>query len=210
MNFKVTICSCNNLFGQGLREIIKQDLPNVDANLVSFKNLKDLFATRMDLLISDCNTFSRVMPLEEISEYKPKVLLLGAYCRPLIKKDHMLQLISNGLAGILPPTAGSTELIKAIRTILAGELWFERKEIKKIIVDFNIDDLIPSPQLTNKEKDIVKLICKGCRNKEIMTQLSISEQSVKSHLNRINKKCDVSDRLQLALYALKHWPELSQ
>jgi DNA-binding NarL/FixJ family response regulator len=60
--------------------------------------------------------------------------------------------------------------------------------------------------LTKKEKEIVSLICNGCRNKEIAQRLDISEQTVKSHCNRIYKKVGVSDRLQLALYTHKLWP----
>lgn len=56
--------------------------------------------------------------------------------------------------------------------------------------------------LTIREIEIVKMICNGYSNKEIMKLLSISEQSVKSHLSRIYKKTGVSDRLQLALYAI--------
>jgi DNA-binding NarL/FixJ family response regulator len=60
--------------------------------------------------------------------------------------------------------------------------------------------------LSKKEKEIVSLICHGCRNKEIAQRLDISEQTVKSHCNRIYKKVGVSDRLQLALYTHKLWP----
>jgi DNA-binding NarL/FixJ family response regulator len=60
--------------------------------------------------------------------------------------------------------------------------------------------------LTRKEKEIVSLICHGYRNKEIAQKLAITEQTVKSHCNRIFKKVGVSDRLQLALYTHKIWP----
>ena len=60
-------------------------------------------------------------------------------------------------------------------------------------------------QLTKREIEIVKLICKGYRNKEIEKSLSITDQAVKKHLNHIYKKAGVAGRLQLALYAVKHW-----
>ena len=60
-------------------------------------------------------------------------------------------------------------------------------------------------QLTKREIEIVKVICKGYRNKEIMKSLSMTEQSVKKHLTSLYKKAGVTDRLQLALYAIKHW-----
>jgi DNA-binding NarL/FixJ family response regulator len=60
--------------------------------------------------------------------------------------------------------------------------------------------------LTGKEEEITSLICKGFRNKEIAQKLNISEQTVKSHCNRIYKKVGVSDRVQLALYFYEIWP----
>jgi DNA-binding CsgD family transcriptional regulator len=59
------------------------------------------------------------------------------------------------------------------------------------------------PLLTRTEAVIVKMICRGYSNKEIMKRLKVTEQSVKSHLNRIYKKTGVSDRLQLAIYTIK-------
>jgi len=62
-------------------------------------------------------------------------------------------------------------------------------------------------KLTEAEKQIVFLICEGFRNKEIGKKLEISEKTVKSHCNRIYKKVGVTDRLQLATYIYKVWPD---
>jgi DNA-binding NarL/FixJ family response regulator len=56
-----------------------------------------------------------------------------------------------------------------------------------------------SSKLSETEKEVAALICLGCRNKEIAQELDISEHTVKSHCNRIYKKLEVSDRLQLSL-----------
>jgi DNA-binding NarL/FixJ family response regulator len=60
------------------------------------------------------------------------------------------------------------------------------------------------PQLSEREKEIVQLITHGLRNKEIAGKLFISEQTVKNHLHTIFDKLGVSDRLELALYAIHH------
>ncbi len=59
------------------------------------------------------------------------------------------------------------------------------------------------PLLTRTEIEIVKMISQGYSNKEIIKKLKITEQSVKSHLNKIYKKTGVSDRLQLAMFAIE-------
>src|SRR6266853_1867764 len=60
------------------------------------------------------------------------------------------------------------------------------------------------PLLSDREKEIVQLVAQGYRNKEIGEKLFISEQTVKNHLHNIFDKLGVSDRLELALYAIHH------
>src|ERR1700728_3555962 len=60
------------------------------------------------------------------------------------------------------------------------------------------------PLLSDREKEIVQLVAQGFRNREIGEKLFISEQTVKNHLHNIFDKLGVSDRLELALYAIHH------
>jgi DNA-binding NarL/FixJ family response regulator len=60
------------------------------------------------------------------------------------------------------------------------------------------------PLLSNCEMEVVQLVAQGFHNKEIGTKLFISEQTVKNHLHNIFDKVGVSDRLELALYAIHH------
>jgi len=60
------------------------------------------------------------------------------------------------------------------------------------------------PLLSEREKQIVQLVAQGYRNKEIGAKLFSSEQTVKNHLHNIFDKLGVSDRLELALYAIHH------
>ena len=60
------------------------------------------------------------------------------------------------------------------------------------------------PLLSGREKEVVQLVAQGFRNKEIGEKLFISEQTVKNHMHNIFDKLGVSDRLELALYALHH------
>jgi DNA-binding NarL/FixJ family response regulator len=93
-------------------------------------------------------------------------------------------------------------LKKAIESVIAGEFWFERKMLLQIIPGIKKRRGKKEPYLTDREIEVVKMVCNGHSNKEIKKALNISEQAVKSHLSRIFKKTGVSDRLQLALYAL--------
>jgi DNA-binding NarL/FixJ family response regulator len=93
-----------------------------------------------------------------------------------------------------------SQLKKAIKIVISGELWLERKKLENIVSAKNDVFSHKKPYLNETELEIVKMICNGHSNKEIKKTLKISEQSVKSHLSRIYKKARVSDRLQLALF----------
>ena len=58
--------------------------------------------------------------------------------------------------------------------------------------------------LSDRESQIMRLVAQGQRNKEIGQNLFISEQTVKNHVHNIFDKLGVSDRLELALYAIHH------
>ena len=58
--------------------------------------------------------------------------------------------------------------------------------------------------LTKREYEVIRLISRGFNNKEIATELFISEKTVKNHVFNIFKKIKVTDRTQAALYAIKH------
>jgi DNA-binding NarL/FixJ family response regulator len=61
---------------------------------------------------------------------------------------------------------------------------------------------LDSSPLSDREKQVVELISQGFKNKEIAERMFISEQTVKNHLHNIFDKLGVSDRLELALYAI--------
>ena len=63
--------------------------------------------------------------------------------------------------------------------------------------------LAKNPSLSSREKEIIALVAQGFKNKEIAGKLYVAEQTVKNHLHKIFDKLRVSDRIELALYALE-------
>lgn len=106
-----------------------------------------------------------------------------------------MELISKGVVGILSAETDSGLLKKAILSVASGGLWITRGIVKTALCQ----PAASKRNLTNQESKVASYICHGLRNKEIAQKLDISEQTVKSHCNRIYKKFGVTDRLQLAL-----------
>jgi len=193
------------LFGEGLKKLLEDDM---DVNTIGIFNegidLKEITKLNPDLILADFNIFSG-LPEDFVIDKQIKILLIGNRAWSSITDKRIPKLISRGVVGILPPGTDSRLLKKALKAVSSGELWIGHKTIKDILSPKGLIE--KKVNLTNKEKEIVSLICQGYRNKEIAQKLNISEQTVKSHCNRIYKKVGVSDRLQLALYFYKIWSD---
>ena len=132
-------------------------------------------------------------------------------------KNMEFDVIKWGARGFLSSTAPSEILIKAVRACYAGEIWASRKfpgrmmndlEEEKDFAGAHISKQEIPGHLTRQELKVIMLIASGFRNAEIGEKLFISENTVKTHINRLFKKIDVKNRLQAALWAAKHLSSL--
>ncbi|MFZ2095730.1 MAG: response regulator transcription factor [Anaerolineales bacterium] len=122
------------------------------------------------------------------------------------------QLVENGAMGVVFKSQFPETLIKAIEKVNGGEVWIERSMIANVLSRLsrtnkpvkNNSEVENIDELSDREKEIVKLIGKGYKNKRISTQLSISETTVRHHLTSIYNKLGVSDRLELLVYAHRY------
>lgn len=108
--------------------------------------------------------------------------------------------------------SASDVLLKSIRKVHDGEIWLDARLTTKVFETFRrlAATRRQKPLLSDREREIVQLVTQGFRNREIGEELSISEQTVKNHMHNIFDKVGVSDRLELALYAVHHhWFEES-
>jgi two-component system, NarL family, nitrate/nitrite response regulator NarL len=113
-----------------------------------------------------------------------------------------------GARGIVLKQSASDLLVKSIHRVHSGEIWLDNSIMAEVMKAFaQSSDSGPrreKPLLSYREKEVVQLVAQGYRNKEVGEKLFISEQTVKNHLHNIFDKLGVSDRLELALYAIHH------
>jgi two-component system nitrate/nitrite response regulator NarL len=129
-------------------------------------------------------------------------------------KNEFVQAMKLGTSGIVLKQTATDLLIKSIRKVHAGEIWLDSHTTAAVIRQFVAADEAPNaPQtaaprererspLSQREREIVALVAQGFKNKEMAEKMFISEQTVKNHLHNIFDKLGVSDRLELALYAI--------
>ncbi len=120
--------------------------------------------------------------------------------------EFLLKIVRSGVAGYINEKMNADHLRKAIRVVLDGELWVERRILQRLILrvvelEEIINQAIESIRsvLTRRESEIYRYVLDGLSTKEIAREMNLSEQSVKLHLSNIFRKFDVSNKQQLIL-----------
>lgn len=119
--------------------------------------------------------------------------------------------VKAGAAGVLSRSADPEIFIKSARKVMRNELWVPKSKSAPPAgppIEARNEPRRPADTLTRREKSIIACLVQGWRNREIARTLNISEQTVKNHLRAVYDKVGVSDRLELALYAIHQKLEL--
>ena len=129
-------------------------------------------------------------------------------------KDDFVEAMKLGCSGVVLRDTPTQLIEKSILKVHAGEIWLDSNTTAAVMRHFASPVEFPPPahtngkaprersQLSQREREIIILIAQGYKNKEIAEKMFITEQTVKNHLHNVFDKLGVSDRLELALYAI--------
>jgi two-component system, NarL family, nitrate/nitrite response regulator NarL len=163
-----------------------------------------------DVLLLDLN-MPRMDGLEVLKALadagcKTRCVLLTASIEP----EETLEALRLGAHGVVLKESASDLLYKCIGAVMAGEFWVGHERIGDLMRSLRAAEPArsrgssPASRLTGRELQVIAAIVDGATNKDIGNQIGISEQTVKNHLSHIFDKLGVSNRLELALYAVYH------
>src|SRR5450432_2498763 len=207
---RVLLADDHAIFRDGLRKLLDsdEDMSIVGEAQNGVECIKLLAKLKPDILLLDLRMPEKdgLAVLEEVNfESLPtRVIVLTAAedARDVVRAMRL------GARGVVLKQSASDLLVKSIRKVADGEIWLDNRMTSEVIDAFKKSAEAGSrrekPLLSEREKEIVQLVAQGFRNREIGEKLFISEQTVKNHLHNIFDKLGVSDRLELALYAIHH------
>jgi DNA-binding NarL/FixJ family response regulator len=125
-----------------------------------------------------------------------------------VEKDQVIEALLFGARGLVLKESATGLLFRCLRSVMAGEYWIGHDRTPDLIDALRrlgaADPPSPAETLTRRELRIVGAIVDGATNRDIATELDLSEQTVKNHLSHIFDKLGVSNRLELALFAIHH------
>lgn len=207
---RVLIADDQAIFRDGLRKLMKSadDISIVGEAQDGVECIKLLPKLKPDVLLLDLRMPHKdgLAVLEEVKfdNLSTRVIILTA-----AEDDrNAVRAVRLGARGVVLKQFASELLIKSIRKVAEGEIWLNNRLTSEVLEAFK-----KSPEtgrrrekrlLSNREREIVQLVAQGFRNREIGEKLFIGEQTVKNHLHNMFEKIGITDRLELALYAIHH------
>ncbi|MFZ0637608.1 MAG: response regulator transcription factor [Candidatus Acidiferrales bacterium] len=207
---RILVADDHAIFRDGLRKLLEgsDDVTIVGEASNGAECVKMLAKLKPDILLLDLRMPEKdgLGVLEEINfdSMATRVIVLTA-----AEDDRdVVRAMRLGARGVVLKQSASDLLLKSIRKVNDGEIWLDNRMTAEVIDAFKKSSEAgqrrEKPLLSDREKEIVQLVAQGFRNREIGEKLFISEQTVKNHLHNIFDKLGVSDRLELALYAIHH------
>ena len=209
-SIRVLVADDHAIFRDGLRKLLNsdQEITVVGEAQNGEEAIKLVAKLKPDVLLLDLRMPDRdgLAVLEEINfdTIPTRVVVLTA-----AEDDRdVIRAMRLGARGVVLKQSATEILVKSIHRVHAGEIWLDNRMTAEVLKAFSKSSEAgprrEKPLLSGREKEVVQLVAQGFRNKEIGEKLFISEQTVKNHMHNIFDKLGVSDRLELALYALHH------
>ncbi|HJW88368.1 MAG TPA: response regulator transcription factor [Dehalococcoidia bacterium] len=126
------------------------------------------------------------------------------------EEEDLFEAIKAGAEGYLLKTVKSRDLVDMLLGVLRGEVALSRVIARKLWEEFaeqskkqEAPSLLPPPNLTRREMEVLRFLSEGFPDKAIASRLGISQRTVKNHVHNILAKLQLQNRVQAAAYALR-------
>lgn len=208
---RVLIADDHTLFREGLRQLLEMEkdlevVGEADDGLTAIARTREI---KPDVVLMDINmpVVGGVAAIEQLATEMPDA---GIIALTMHRQDqYVFEAMRAGARGYLLKDAKPTDLVFAIRMVARGASLIDPRMTTSVLKEFRrlasqAEEQQGVSGLTPKEVEILKLLAMGLSNKEIGQRLCLAEKTVKNYLSTIFQKLQITDRVQAAIYALRH------
>lgn len=212
VNVRVAIVDDHGIVRQGLRALLTRPGINVvgeadsGASAIALAHKEQPDVMLLDIRMKDMDGL-QALPQIKAASPRTSIIMLTTYANP----GYLARAISGGAAGYLSKETDPDQIVRAVLAAAAGDDLIDRALLTAALaaaVDHSTPTAEPteleSEPLSERERDVLRLIVEGFANQVIAETLNISLPTVKTHVQHILQKLHVSDRTQAALLALRH------
>ena len=207
---RVVIAEDHKILRQGLRSLLStsEDLEVVGEAGDGMSAIRIIKETDPDLVLLDLNMpkMDGIAVIKEIKQRSPETKILALTMHR--KEDYVLEVFNSGGDGYCLKSSGHEDLMMAIQAVLAGKRYIS-PEISGLVLEGYLESRKTIKKkssfetLTQREKEVLKLVGEGYQNKEIADYLCISAKTVEKHRANIMQKLDLHTASALTAYAIE-------
>jgi two-component system NarL family response regulator len=209
---RVLVVDDHALFRRGLQMVLEQE-PDIDVvgeASDGAEAVQKAADTLPDIVLMDVRMPKRggIDACTSIHETVPSAKIIMLTISD--EEADLYDAIKAGAMGYLLKEISIEEVASAIRAVHGGQSLISPSMASKLLNEFasmikRTDDRqqVPTPRLTDREMEVLKLVAKGLNNRDIAKELFISENTVKNHIRNILEKLQLHSRMEAVVYAVR-------
>lgn len=213
VKLQVYLLAENRLFREALSRILnkRNDIRVIGAASFSSGLLELIADIKPDILLSDASALvaSQFTFLAQLRKHLPqlKIIMIGMDG----DEETFLHAVRQGAVGYVLKDASASEVATAVRAVINNEAFCPQSLLLHLfgaVANPRMADSIALVKrelgLSRREQQLTRMIGEGLTNKEIASQLNLSEQTIKNHVHRMLRKVGAKDRLMI----VQRWHEV--
>ncbi len=207
MKYKVVLVDDHKLFRKGLRMLIdtlnRFEVAGEASNGIEFLSILDKYlpdVVMLDIAMPEMDGIEAAR-LALLKYPDLKIITLSMFG----EQDYYFKMVDTGVKGFLLKNSDFSEVRMALETVMEGGNYFSRELLMNLVNSLknSPEELTPDSPLSDREKEIILLICKGMSTQEIADSLCLSKRTVDSHRANILLKTGCRNTASLVVYAIK-------
>lgn len=204
---KVLIADDHEVVRRGLKEVLREEFNRVSfGEATNFPEVLELVSSKdwnlliLDIIMPGPGVVSVIAEIRKVRPNLPVLMLTGTS-----EPEFAVSSMKAGANGYITKGYVSTELVNAVRKVLAGQTYLTAEALNNVTASLRNDQADGlHERLSPRELEIFRLIATGMSVKEIAGSLNLSDKTVATHIARIKEKTGLMSYVEMTRYAMLH------
>jgi DNA-binding NarL/FixJ family response regulator len=203
---KVIIVEDHAIFREGLKRVISE---MDDVELIGEAENGAMFLEMLKKATPDVVLMDIQMPVMDGIEATEKALKIDPSLKILVismfgEEEYVYSMVEKGVSGFILKTSGIQDLERAIKKISNGQQYYSEEIMGLLVKKVRSVDYVEKISFNDREKEVLRMLCKGFSNNDIADKLFMSVRTVEGYRNKLLQKTGSVNVINLVIYALRN------